>query len=94
MLCWECQKNSENKKSQENKMLDIFRILNNILILKPGSLCVIMHINIFEVHINYPGFDLENQIKFLIWKFLKRWEYQTTLPIFWETCIQVKEQKL
>ena len=35
MLCWECQKNSENKKSQENKMLDIFRILNNILILKP-----------------------------------------------------------
>ena len=25
-------------------------------------------------------------------KFLKRWEYQTTLTISWETCIQVKKQ--
>ena len=25
-------------------------------------------------------------------KFFKRWEYQTTLPDFWETCMQVKEQ--
>ena len=24
----------------------------------------------------------------------KRWEYQTTLPAFWETCIQVKKQQL
>ena len=27
-------------------------------------------------------------------KFLKRWEYQTTLPVFWETCMQVKNQQL
>ena len=27
-------------------------------------------------------------------KFLKRWEYQTTLPTFWETCTQVKKQQL
>ena len=27
-------------------------------------------------------------------KFLKRWEYQTTLPVSWETCIQVKKQQL
>ena len=27
-------------------------------------------------------------------KFLKRWEYQTTLPASWETCIQVKKQRL
>ena len=27
-------------------------------------------------------------------KFLKRWEYQTTWPTFWETCIQVKKQQL
>ena len=27
-------------------------------------------------------------------KFFKRWEYQTTLPASWETCIQVKKQKL
>ena len=27
-------------------------------------------------------------------KFLKRWEYQTTLPTFWETCMEVKKQQL
>ena len=27
-------------------------------------------------------------------KFLKRWEYQTILPVFWETCMQVKKQQL
>ena len=24
----------------------------------------------------------------------KRWEYQTTLPVSWETCMQVKKQQL
>ena len=27
-------------------------------------------------------------------KFLKRWEFQTTLPAFWEICMQVKKQQL
>ena len=27
-------------------------------------------------------------------KFFKWWEYQTTLPVSWETCIQVKKQQL
>ena len=27
-------------------------------------------------------------------KFLKRWEYQTTLLASWETCMQVKKQSL
>ena len=27
-------------------------------------------------------------------KFLKRWEYQTTLPASWEICIQVRKQQL
>ena len=27
-------------------------------------------------------------------KFLRRQDYQTTLPAFWETCIQVKKQQL
>ena len=31
---------------------------------------------------------------YTILKFLKRWEYQTTLPASWETCIQVKKQQL
>ena len=27
-------------------------------------------------------------------KFFKRWEYQTTLPVSWETYMQVKKQQL
>ena len=27
-------------------------------------------------------------------KIFKKWEYQTTLPAFWEICMQVKKQKL
>ena len=27
-------------------------------------------------------------------KFLKRWEYMTTLSVSWETCMQVKKQQL
>ena len=27
-------------------------------------------------------------------KFLKRWKYQTTLPLFWEICMQVKKQQI
>ena len=27
-------------------------------------------------------------------KFLKRLEYQTVLPVSWETCMQVKKQQL
>ena len=27
-------------------------------------------------------------------KFLKRWEYQTTLPPSWEICMQVKKQQI
>ena len=27
-------------------------------------------------------------------KFWKRWEYQTTWPVFWEICMQVKKQQL
>ena len=30
-----------------------------------------------------------------VWgKFLKRWEYQTTLPASWEICMQVRKQQL
>ena len=30
----------------------------------------------------------------IVKKFLKRWEYQTIIPVSWETCIQVKKQQL
>ena len=29
-----------------------------------------------------------------LWKILKRWEYQTTLPASWEICMQVQKQQL
>ena len=29
-----------------------------------------------------------------VWKFFKRWEYQTTWPASWEICMQVREQQL
>ena len=29
-----------------------------------------------------------------LWKILKRWEYQTTLPVSWENRMQVKKQQL
>ena len=29
-----------------------------------------------------------------LWKILKRWEYQTTFPVSWEICMQVRKQKL
>ena len=41
-----------------------------------------------------------NQAKIFVWittncgKFLKRWEYQITLPVSWETCTWVKKQQL
>ena len=29
-----------------------------------------------------------------LWKFWKRWEYQTTWSASWETCMQVRKQQL
>ena len=29
-----------------------------------------------------------------LWKILKKWEYQTTWPASWETCVQVRKQQL
>ena len=45
-------------------------------------------------------FCFMNYAKAFVWiatncrKFLKRWEYQTTLTASWETCMQVKKQQL
>ena len=39
------------------------------------------------------AFDCVNHNK--LWKlFLKRWVYQTTLPVYRETCMWVKKQQL
>ena len=49
--------------------------------------------NIYTYFINYgKAFDCVDHNK--LWKILKRWEYQSTLPASWETCMQVKKQQL
>ena len=48
---------------------------------------------IYFCFINYTeAFDCVNHNK--LWKILKRWEYQSTLPASWEICMQVKRQQL
>ena len=49
--------------------------------------------NIYLCFIDYTkAFDCVDHNK--CGKFLKRWEYQTTLPASWEICMQVKKQQL
>ena len=40
----------------------------------------------------WKAFDCVGQNK--LWKIWRRWEYQTTLPASYETCMQVKKQQL
>ena len=48
--------------------------------------------NIYFCFIDYAkAFDCVDHDK--LWKFWKRWEYQTTLPASWETCMQAKKQQ-
>ena len=48
--------------------------------------------NMYLCFINYAkAFDCGSQ---QTGKFFKRWEYQTTLPAFWETCVQITKQQL
>ena len=48
--------------------------------------------NIYSCFIDYAKtFDCVDHNK--LWKILS-WEYQTTLPASWETCIQVRKQQL
>ena len=49
--------------------------------------------NIYFCFIDYAkAFDCMDHNK--LWKFWKRWEYQTTWPASWETCMQVRKQQL
>ena len=52
--------------------------------------------NIYFGFIDYAkAFDCVDHNKFSpCGKFWKGWEYQTTLPVSWETCILVKKQQL
>ena len=52
----------------------------------------------FQKNINFyfidyaKAFDCVDHNK--LWKFWKRWEYQTTWPASWEICMQVRKQQL
>ena len=49
--------------------------------------------NIYFCFVDYvKAFDCGSQQT--LENFLKRWEYQTTWPSSWETCMQVKKQQL
>ena len=49
--------------------------------------------NIYFGFIDYAkAFDCVDHNE--VWKFFKRWEYQTTWPAFWEICVHVKKQQL
>ena len=49
--------------------------------------------NIYFCIIDYAkAFDCVDHNK--LWKILKRWEYQSTWPASWETCMQVRKQQL
>ena len=49
--------------------------------------------NICFFFIDYAkAFDCVDHNK--LWNFWKRWEYQTTWPASWETCMQVRKQQL
>ena len=49
--------------------------------------------NIYFCFFDYAkAFDCVDRNK--LWKFWKRWEYQTTWPASWEICMQVRKQQL
>ena len=49
--------------------------------------------NIYFCFIDYAkAFDCVDHNK--LWKIRKRWEYQTTWPASWETCMLVRKQQL
>ena len=49
--------------------------------------------NIYFCFIDYAkAFDCVNHNK--LWKFWKRWEYQTPWSASWEICMQVRKQQL
>ena len=55
--------------------------------------------NAREFHKNIYFCFIDHNKAFVVWitqtrKFWKRWEYQTTLPASWETCVRVRKQQL
>ena len=67
----------------------------------PTSICwIIEKAREFQKKTYFCFIDYTNMWSLTKWttakygKFLKRWEYQTTLPASWEICMQVKKKQL
>ena len=52
----------------------------------------------FRKNIDFCFIDYSKAFNYVdhnkLWKILKRWEYETTLPASWEICMQIKKQQL
>ena len=71
-------------RGTRDKIANILRIIENAREFQK---------NIYFCFIDYAkAFDCLDHNK--LWKFWKRWEYQTTWPTSWETCMQVRKQQL
>ena len=46
----------------------------------------------FQKNIYFCFMDYIKTFDCVDWKFLKKWEYQITLPASWEICMKVKKQ--
>ena len=61
--------------------------------------CVIEKAREFQKKVYFCFIDYSKAFDFWVnhrklWRILKRWEYQTTVPASWETCMQDKKQQL
>ena len=56
-----------------------------------SELYTMTHPSWVALHSMAPSFiEFLCRDKAVMWKLLKRWEYQTILPVSWETCMRVK----
>ena len=58
--------------------------------------CIIEKAREFQKNIHFCFIDYAKAFDYVdhCGKFFKRWEYQTTWPASWQTCIQVRKQQL
>ena len=82
----------------------IFRLSDNLLISQASNFMLKKLQARLQQHVNQElpdvqarfrkGLITRDQITNICGKFWKRWEYQTTWPASWETCMQVTKQQL
>ena len=74
-----------------------FRLLSKLTLLCYYGYWIIKKAREFQKNIYFCFIDYANAFDWITinWgKFWKRWEYQTTWPASWETCMQVWKQQL